>query len=120
MKKIIVDTNVLMQDINLSNYEKVIVPVVVLEELDKHKHSDNSEKSYKARRAVHKIKNANNIEFKVNYSYSLPIWLDVKSPDNIGNIPEFYSLAGLDLDGDIIDLNLPSAEELIIDGIKRN
>jgi len=82
MKKIIVDTNVLMQDINLSNYEKVIVPVVVLEELDKHKHSDNSEKSYKARRAVHKIKNANNIEFKVNYSYSLPIWLDVKSPDN--------------------------------------
>ncbi len=82
MKKIIVDTNVLMQDINLSNYEKVIIPVVVLEELDKHKHSDNSEKSYKARRAVHKIKNANNIEFKVNCSYSLPIWLDLKSPDN--------------------------------------
>jgi len=67
----------------------------------------------------------NPLDFK-DFDYSrvyprIPIkHIYVKSPDNIGNIPEFYSLAGLDLDGDIIDLNLPSAEELIIDGIKRN
>lgn len=82
MKHVILDTNILMNGIDLSQFAKVYLPIVVLEELDKHKHSDNSEKAYKARKAIHNIKNANNIDYKLSFSYSLPQWLDLNSPDN--------------------------------------
>lgn len=82
MKNVILDTNILMNNIDLSQYEKVYIPIVVLEELDKHKHSDNNEKSYKSRKAIHNIKNAKNIEYRLEFSATLPQWLDLKSPDN--------------------------------------
>lgn len=82
MKKIIVDTNVLMSSVDLGDYDLVVIPITVLEELDKHKHSSDNEKSYKARKAIHKIKNANNIKFKLESDYIIPNCLDEKSPDN--------------------------------------
>lgn len=82
MKNVILDTNTLMNGIDLNDYNVVYLPIVILEELDKHKHSDNTEKSYKARKAIHNIKNAKNIKYKTEYSATLPIWLDLKSPDN--------------------------------------
>ena len=82
MKNVILDTNILMNGVDLSQFEKVYLPIVVLEELDKHKYSDNSEKAYKARKAIHNIKNEHNIDYKLSFSYSLPQWLDLNSPDN--------------------------------------
>ena len=82
MKNVILDTNILMNDIDLNQYEKVYIPIVVLEELDKHKHSDNNEKAYKARKAIHNIENAKNKIYRSNFSAILPQWLDLKIPDN--------------------------------------
>jgi len=82
MKNVILDTNILMNDIDLNQYNKIYVALTVLEELDKHKHSDNNEKAYKARKAIHILKNATNIEYRTEYSATLPPWLDLKSPDN--------------------------------------
>lgn len=82
MKNVILDTNILMNNIDLTQYNKIYVALTVLEELDKHKHSDNNEKAYKARKAIHIIKNAKNIEYRLEFSATLPQWLDLKSPDN--------------------------------------
>lgn len=58
----IFDTNILMSDIDVSDYKDstVYIPIIVLEELDKNNHSLNSEVSYKAREGLRKIKSLNN------------------------------------------------------------
>jgi len=82
MNKYVLDTNVLLNEDNLNRYEQIILPYIILEELDKLKYSSNNEKAYKARQAINKIKNAHNIEFKINYNFSFPPWLDNSVTDN--------------------------------------
>jgi PhoH-like ATPase len=81
--RVILDTNVLMQtDIDLSQYEKVYLPIIVLEELDNHKISTDAERAFKARQAIRKIKAANNIESKIEGTGSLPTSLQNTKMDN--------------------------------------
>ncbi len=82
MREVILDTNTLLDGIDLSQYLKIYLPITVLEELDKIKHGIDAEKSYKARQAIRQIEDATNIEYKLDYTYSLPIWLDRNVPDN--------------------------------------
>lgn len=51
------DTNIFLSRINLEEYfdEKIIIPVVVLEELDNRNHNENKQISYDARKALKKI-----------------------------------------------------------------
>lgn len=62
----ILDTNVLMEGLDISRYEDIIIPMVVLEELDNHSHSTNSSKSFKARQALKALKCATNVTYKFN------------------------------------------------------
>lgn len=74
MKKILVDTNLLLDDANIlfklkEDYDVVVLSVVVLKELDKHKF--NPDLSYSARTAINSILEfrniyPNNIEFIIN------------------------------------------------------
>lgn len=82
MREVILDTNCLLNNIDLSNYSKVILPITILEELDSIKHKSEGELNYKARKAIKQIEEADNIEYKLDYSYSLPVWLDISVPDN--------------------------------------
>lgn len=82
MREVILDTNILINGIDIKQFDKTFIPITVLEELDKIKHTSEGEKNYKARKAIQQIENANNIEYVLDYSYSLPIWLDSKVPDN--------------------------------------
>lgn len=60
---IVIDTNLLLDDANVlfklsTEYEKIVVPLTVLKELDKHKYNPNL--SYSARNAIHAILNFKN------------------------------------------------------------
>jgi predicted ribonuclease YlaK len=64
-KTITVDTNLLLDDEKiifklLNEYEKIIIPITVLKELDKHKFNPNL--SFSARNAIRALK-----EFKTKY-----------------------------------------------------
>ena len=54
--KIIPDTNVLMEGIELSLYEKVLILPSVLGELDRNNHCDDPHLAYKARKGLNLIK----------------------------------------------------------------
>ncbi len=82
MREVILDTNCLLDNVDLSQYSKVYLPITVIEELDKIKHGIDGEKSYKARRAIRQIEDATNVECKPDYTLSLPLWLDRNVPDN--------------------------------------
>ena len=94
MREVILDTNILLDGVDLSSFSKVYLPITVLEELDLIKHKSEGELNYKARKAIQQIEEANNVEFKLDYSYSLPIWLDRNVPDNkiIGFAKEITTL----------------------------
>jgi PhoH-like ATPase len=81
-KKVILDTNILMNGFDISEYEKVYLPCVVLEELDKHKECSDSDKSFRARRAIRNIKNAENVEMLRDFTINLDSWLDQNKNDN--------------------------------------
>jgi predicted ribonuclease YlaK len=72
----------LLDGIDLTSFSKVHLPITVLEELDSIKHKSEGERNYKARKAIRQIEEADNVEYKLDCSYSLPIWLDSKVPDN--------------------------------------
>lgn len=82
MREVILDTNTLLNGINLSEYEKVFLPITILEELDNIKHKSEGELNYKARKSIKQIEEANNIEFVLEYNYTLPKWLNENVPDN--------------------------------------
>lgn len=81
-KHVITDTNVLMNNINLKDYDLCYLPITVLEELDGLKTSENQEKAYKARKAIKHIEDCDNIQYQTQYSYALPQWLNKDKPDN--------------------------------------
>ena len=64
MGKILVDTNVLMNNPDILDNGNYVISGFVIRELEKLKQSDNNERSYKARLAVRKIEeNADKLEF---------------------------------------------------------
>lgn len=70
LKKIVVDTNVLLQNPNyLENFcdDIIICPLVVIQELDRQKSGDNGELAYKARGAIRWLKEQDNINFQVEF-----------------------------------------------------
>lgn len=85
-KTAFVDTNILMSysDKIFEKYDKVIIPGVVLEELDKHKISSDPNKQYQARQATRIIEaNEDKVEYVIKEgSASLPIYFGRDSNDN--------------------------------------
>lgn len=68
-EKVFVDSNVLLSpNFNFSDYKKVYTSIVNIEELDGLKL--NEKIGYQARQAIKNIINANNVEVKINCSYS--------------------------------------------------
>lgn len=78
----ILDTNTLILGVDLTQFNKVYIPITVLEELDKIKHNSEGELNYKARKAIRQIEESANIEYILEYTTSLPYWLDLNVPDN--------------------------------------
>jgi predicted ribonuclease YlaK len=99
---VILDTNVLLNGVDLSVYNTIFLPVTVLEELDKIKHTSEGEKNYKARKAIKSIENADNIQYIFEYASSLPHWLDLSIPDNRTLA---YTLKVLEINKDAIILS---------------
>lgn len=64
-KSCIIDTNILLNNVDLSEYEKIFCPITVLEEVDKLKTSDSPVKSFKARQAVRHLQE---IKAKMHYT----------------------------------------------------
>jgi len=66
---VFVDTNaILSPNFNFSNYKKIYISIVTIEELDGLKH--NEKVGYQARQAMKNIIDADNVEVKINCSYS--------------------------------------------------
>jgi len=82
LKKIFVDTNILLNPkFNLSNYQKVYISIVSIEELDGLK---NSEKvSYQARKAIKNIKLTENVKVITNTNLSVNRMFLEHGNDNI-------------------------------------
>ena len=82
MKKIFVDTNILLNPkFNLNNYQKVYISIVSIEELDGLK---NSEKvSYQARKAIKNIKSSDNVKVITNTNLSVNRMFLEHGNDNI-------------------------------------
>jgi len=82
MTKVIIDTNVLMQNHDISEYDKVYIPIFVVEELDNHKMSDSQEKAFKARNSMRVLSQAKNVEYILTSEYVLPDYLQNTKLDN--------------------------------------
>lgn len=81
--KIIIDTNIIMnEEFSIKDYEKVYVPIIVVEELDNHKMSQDPVRAYKARQAMRQLDNANNVEYILESLFKLPEFLESTKMDN--------------------------------------
>lgn len=85
--RILCDTNVLVEGIDFKSFEKVLIPVVCLEELDGLKVNRDPLRAMSAKRAIRDIKE--NIDKNVEFIYGspisnnvLPIDYDIKKVDN--------------------------------------
>ncbi len=79
---VFVDTNVLMNPkFNFSDYNKVYISIVSIEELDKLKHNEKT--NYQARQAIKKIKSAENVEFRFKTSLNSNIVFLEHNNDNL-------------------------------------
>lgn len=84
MTKILVDTNLLLDEPNIifklkNDYDVIVISAVVLKELDKHKF--NPDLSYSARAAINSIK-----EFKLKYPNCIEFWVgegDISTNDDL-------------------------------------
>lgn len=83
MKNIIVDTNVLIDGIDLSKFGKVYVPITVIEELDVLKMRKDDDIWIKAKEAIKNINQADNVEVKWNSSFCLPSELSACNDNKI-------------------------------------
>jgi predicted ribonuclease YlaK len=85
MKKYVVDTNVLLNNkVNQLPANEVVIPAIVLRELDKHKISSNGELAFKARRAVRwLVDHEDEISFDLkDYTVKLSNDVDKEYADN--------------------------------------
>lgn len=80
----IIDTSVLMEDADVIDlYDRVYLNPAILEEIDNHKTSLDSNKAFKARRITRKLESATNIEYIIYESYKdMPKGLDPQKRDN--------------------------------------
>jgi predicted ribonuclease YlaK len=77
----ILDTNVLIDGIDLTQFDKVYIPIKVIEELDHLKINKNMDLAFKAKSAIKQLHNANNIEIRWNAQWALPSEF-MDNPDN--------------------------------------
>jgi len=75
MQKVVVDTNVLIDGLKISDFEQVIVPIVVIEELDHLKINKDYELAYKAKEAIKMLESADNVTVQWTSSATLPLEL---------------------------------------------
>ncbi len=80
--RIAVDTNVLIDGLDFDSFEQVYIPIICIEELDKLKIDRNFHLAHKARMAIRNILKADNKNFVLSSSYSLPKNFLVSSNDN--------------------------------------
>jgi len=82
LKKIFVDTNILLNPkFNLSDYQKVYISIVSIEELDGLK--NNEKVSYQARKAIKNIKSSDNVKVITNTNLSVNRMFLEHGNDNI-------------------------------------
>ena len=91
IKSCCVDTNVLLNGYDFSDYDKIYCPIKVLEEIDNLKMSDNPKKSFGARKAMRSLKNElhDKMEYVVKFEHEsydkefvMPIEFDSNKADN--------------------------------------
>jgi predicted ribonuclease YlaK len=100
MKKLLIDTNVLLDDVEILNKYDVVLLSHVLRELDKHKVSGKPDLMYKARRATRYIEqNLSKITFDFKDYHALPDYDDsyVDNKILVACIENGYALATHDL-----------------------
>jgi PhoH-like ATPase len=83
MQNIIVDTNVLLDGIDLSKFARVYIPVTVIEELDSLKRRKDEDVWFKAKEAIKAINKADNVEIRWNNSFCLPSELSDSNDNKI-------------------------------------
>jgi len=83
MKKILCDTNVLIDGLDFSLFEEVVIPITVLEELDNLKMKSDFMLAHRARLAISSIESAENVKIKLDYSYSLSAKFSSKNDNDI-------------------------------------
>ncbi len=76
----IIDTNALIDGIDLKKYGVCYIPIVCIEELDSLKINKNTDLSYSAKQAIKRLRTAENVEIIFTSSFSLP--LDFSITDN--------------------------------------
>lgn len=72
----ILDTNVLIDGIDLTKFNKVYIPILVIEELDNLKKNKNYELTYKVKQVIKQLEQADNIEIRWRSQFSLPLDLE--------------------------------------------
>lgn len=82
-KKIVIDTNILLDDPTVlyklsKEYEQIVIPITVLKELDKHKF--NKDLSYSARNAIHEL-----LAFKTEHPTKIHFTVDEHELDEQSN-----------------------------------
>lgn len=83
MKRILCDTNVFIDGLDFRAFEKVIIPITVLEELDNLKMCRDQILSNRARLAIRSIERAENVEIKMFATYSLQKAFAIKDDNEI-------------------------------------
>lgn len=82
MKKVILDTNILLNNnFSLDDFENVFLPTQVLEELDGLKKSEG-EVGFKARKAMRILEQSENVQYIVQDDYKMPMGWDSTKRDN--------------------------------------
>lgn len=108
-KKCVIDTNILMNDIDLSEFETVYVPMTVLEELDKLKMSDNENKAFRARSGMRKLIEYQNVISYVIQRSDIP--LEIAKPDNAIIASMKYVQTELDEDAVALSMDINVIEK---------
>jgi PhoH-like ATPase len=81
-RKVICDTNTLLDGLNVEDFEHVVVSIVVVEELDHLKKSENGDLAQRARKANKMLESADNVEVVFVSDFALPKYLDGNINDN--------------------------------------
>lgn len=81
MKNVILDTNILIDNCDLTKFNKVYIPITVIEELDKLKNKKENDVWFRAKEAIKSINNTDNIEIIFDSFEDFPEYLE-KTNDN--------------------------------------
>lgn len=117
----IFDTNMFMEDFDVNKYkgEKIYIPIVVLEELDKHSHSSDKLRAYKARNGLKAIEKLG----QVNYGFNgieenvVSSFLDMSVKDNL-IIEAAHLICKKDPDATLLTHDLNMYQKCVALGVK--